>query len=102
MKRSTLIRIHVVTLGLAIIVLALLTSLKAEAGLGTVNLTELRTVDGKDYPVCQFEDCSDQPGQVGLWLDKDTGNWWLSLGDKSYLVVDDTVTGPDPVVLWAI
>lgn len=56
----------------------------------TVNLTELRTVDGRDYPVCAEEDCSDQPGQVGLWEDKDTGNWWLSLGETSYLVVDDT------------
>ncbi|AMO44046.1 hypothetical protein BJD46_gp78 [Mycobacterium phage Bactobuster] len=67
---------------------------QAEASIAnadTVNLTELRTVDGQDYPVCTEEDCSDQPGQIGLWLDKDTGNWWLSLGEQSYLVVDDTV-----------
>ena len=44
------------------------------------------TVDGVDYPVCAVEDCSDQPGQVGVWLDRDTGNWWLSLGERSYLV----------------
>jgi len=57
----------------------------------SVSLTTL-TVDGTDYPVCAYEDCSDQPNQVGLWLDTDTGDWWLSLGEKSYLVVDDTVT----------
>ena len=56
----------------------------------SANTAELSTVDGTDYPVCAFEDCSDQPGQVGLWEDKDTGNWWLSLGDESYLVIDDT------------
>jgi len=57
----------------------------------TVPLTTL-TVDGVDYPVCAQEDCSDQPQSVGLWLDKDTGNWWLSTGEASILVVDDTVT----------
>lgn len=61
----------------------------------TVNLTELQTVDSVDYPVCSVEDCSDQPGQVGLWLDKDTGNWWLSLGETSYLVADDTAIDID-------
>ncbi|ALF02231.1 hypothetical protein SEA_LADYBIRD_90 [Mycobacterium phage LadyBird] len=61
----------------------------------TVNLTELRTVDGRDYPVCHVEDCSDQPGQVGIWEDKDTGNWWLSLGEQSYLVIDDTAIDID-------
>lgn len=58
----------------------------------TVNLTELRTVDGFDYPVCAEEDCSDQPGQVGLWEDKDTGNWYLELGEEvTFLINDDTV-----------
>jgi hypothetical protein len=41
-------------------------------------------------PVCTVEDCSDQPLQVGWWLDSDTGNWFVSLGDYSVLVVDDT------------
>lgn len=63
-----------------------------EASADPVKLSELRTVDGVDYPVCAEEDCSDQPRQIGLWLDKDTGNWWLSLGETSYLVVDDTAT----------
>lgn len=65
-----------------------------QMALGTpaeIPLTEL-TVDGHDYPVCAVEDCSDQPGQVGLWLDSDTGDWWLSTGETSVLVVDDTVT----------
>ncbi|QJD50293.1 hypothetical protein SEA_IWOKEUPLIKEDIS_90 [Mycobacterium phage Iwokeuplikedis] len=57
----------------------------------TVDLTE-----APDVPVCAVEDCSDQPGQVGMWLDKDTGNWWLSLGEgESFLVVDDTVIDID-------
>jgi hypothetical protein len=51
----------------------------------TIDLTDLpeytATVDGVDYPICAVEDCSDQPGQVGLWLDKDTGNWYLELGE---------------------
>lgn len=48
--------------------------------------SQTATVDGVDYPVCQQEDCSDQPGQVGLWQDQDTGTWWLSLGEVSYIV----------------
>jgi hypothetical protein len=41
------------------------------------------TVDGTDYPVCAQEDCSDVPGQLGVWFDPDTGNAWLSLGEYS-------------------
>ncbi|AMW64343.1 hypothetical protein SEA_CHIPMUNK_87 [Mycobacterium phage ChipMunk] len=66
-----------------------------KASADEVNLSELRTVDGVDYPVCFEEDCSDQPGQIGLWEDKDTGNWWLSLGERSYLVIDDTTIDID-------
>jgi hypothetical protein len=55
-------------------------------------LTEL-TVDGHDYPVCEQEDCSDQPGQIGLWEDTDTGDWYLSTGETSTRIIDDTVTG---------
>ena len=40
------------------------------------------TVDGRAYPVCQMEDCSDQPGQIGVWFDVG-GNAWLSVGDHS-------------------
>lgn len=39
------------------------------------------TVDGRDYPVCEQEDCSDQPGQVGVWFND--GRAWLSLGEYS-------------------
>ncbi|AEK07357.1 hypothetical protein PBI_MYXUS_90 [Mycobacterium phage Myxus] len=44
------------------------------------------TVDGIDYPYCSLEDCSDQPNQVGIWVDRDTGNQWLSTGETSYLI----------------
>ncbi|MCV7016740.1 hypothetical protein H7I96_03210 [Mycolicibacterium aichiense] len=58
-----------------------------------VNLTELRTVDGYDYPVCSEEDCSDQPGQVGIWCSKRSGNCYLELGEEAtFLINDDTVT----------
>jgi hypothetical protein len=44
-------------------------------------------------PVCSVEDCSDQPNQIGMWLDRDTGNWYLEEGEFStFLVIDDTVT----------
>lgn len=42
-------------------------------------------------PVCVEEDCSDQPGQVGMWLDS-TGNWYLELGESVTLLVDDDTT----------
>lgn len=56
----------------------------------TINLSE---IDVDQFPVCVQEDCSDQPNQVGMWLDKDTGNWYLELGEvgTTYLVIDDTV-----------
>lgn len=49
-------------------------------------------IQGYDsLPVCTVEDCSDQVGQVGLWEDKDTGNWYYSAGEcASYLVIDET------------
>ena len=47
----------------------------------TVTMTV--TVDGVDYPVCAEEDCSDRPGQIGVWFDPDTGDAWLSLGETS-------------------
>lgn len=46
-------------------------------------MSETTTVDGVDYPMCVQEDCSDIPGQVGVWVDPDTGNRWLSLGEYS-------------------
>lgn len=44
------------------------------------------TVDGTDYPVCSEEDCSDQPGQVGVWFSPNDGKAWLSQGEASILV----------------
>lgn len=41
------------------------------------------TVDGRNYAVCFEEDCSDQPGQIGVWRDPDTGTAYLSLGEYS-------------------
>lgn len=42
--------------------------------------TETATVDGVDYPVCVEEDCSDQPGQVGVWTSRE-GKSYLELGE---------------------
>lgn len=53
---------------------------------GTVNLSD---IDVDQFPECVEEDCSDQPGQVGMWLDEDTGTWYLSLSESVYFVVTD-------------
>ncbi|KRD08597.1 hypothetical protein ASE48_08515 [Mycobacterium sp. Root265] len=45
--------------------------------------SQVVTVDGVDYPVCSEEDCSDQVGQVGVWISPRTGEHWLSLGEHS-------------------
>ena len=55
----------------------------------TINLTDIQNVE--ELPVCAVEDCSDQPYQIGMWLDRDTGNWYYSAGEESYLVIDNTV-----------
>jgi len=51
----------------------------------------LSDIDGllDSLPVCVEEDCSDQVGQTGMWLDRDTGDWYLELGESSTFVVDD-------------
>jgi hypothetical protein len=54
-----------------------------------LHLSDIQGVDS--LPICHVEDCSDQPNQIGLWLDNDTGNWYYSGGERSYLIVDDTV-----------
>ncbi|QPX62176.1 hypothetical protein PBI_INDLOVU_61 [Mycobacterium phage Indlovu] len=59
-----------------------------QPGPATINLSEFGNIDA--IPTCVEEDCSDQPGQIGLWLDRDTGNWWFSTGETSALVIDDT------------
>lgn len=61
------------------------------APVDTINLTDVPDVDS--LPVCAQEDCSDQQGQIGMWLDTDTGDWYLERGeDYTRRIVDDTVT----------
>lgn len=57
----------------------------ASDGLFTEGGMVLTTVDGVDYPICAVEDCSDQPGQVGVWINS-AGERWLSLGEYSLLI----------------
>ena len=47
-----------------------------------VAANELYTVDGVYYARCHVEDCSDQPGQIGVWIND--GHKWLSIGERSY------------------
>lgn len=77
-----------VIIGAEVALAAILTTGVA-LGHGTAYADEVTTltVDGTDYPVCAVEDCSDQPGQIGVWIDPDTGNHWLSIGEQSYQVV---------------
>ncbi|MBV9923175.1 MAG: hypothetical protein JOY78_20310 [Pseudonocardia sp.] len=70
----------------------------AQSDQGTINLTAF---DADTYPVCVAEDCSDQPGQVGMYEDPASGDWYLELGRiddtpghiryLTLLVIDDTV-----------
>lgn len=47
--------------------------------------TETTVVDGVEYAVCIEEDCSDQPGQIGVWTSKRTGLSYLIIGeDQTY------------------
>lgn len=54
----------------------------------TAEPTATATVDGVDYPLCVVEDCSDQPGQIGIWTNGD-GEQWLSLGESSIHITRD-------------
>ena len=54
---------------------------------GTVLLSDIEDITS--LPICQLEDCSDQPGQVGLWEDTDTGDWYLSRSASEYYVILD-------------
>ncbi|UJD20925.1 hypothetical protein SEA_ZIMMER_87 [Mycobacterium phage Zimmer] len=40
-----------------------------------------------DFPVCQLEDCSDQPNQVGVWRSNE-GISYLELGEGITLRID--------------
>ncbi|QFG11602.1 hypothetical protein PBI_BOGOSYJAY_89 [Mycobacterium phage BogosyJay] len=75
----------------------LLTLVAAGAALGAMALadpeasadpgpSELVTVDAYTYPVCALEDCSDQPNQIGVWRDSDTGRDFLILGERTYSI----------------
>ena len=58
----------------------------------TISLTDVHDID--TLPVCEVEDCSDQPGQVGVWLSSE-GDWYLERGeDYTRLIVDNTVMLP--------
>ncbi|QBJ04891.1 hypothetical protein SEA_ELEPHANTOON_90 [Mycobacterium phage Elephantoon] len=48
--------------------------------------SELVTVDAYTFPVCELEDCSDQPNQIGVWRDSDTGRDFLILGERTYVI----------------
>jgi hypothetical protein len=61
------------------------------APVDTINLTDIPDIDS--LPVCAEEDCSDQRSQTGMWLDKDTGDWYLERGeDYTRRVIDNTVS----------
>lgn len=55
--------------------------------------TETTTVDGVDYPICVQEDCSDQPGQIGVWINSE-GERWLSVGEYSLFIEPEINHGP--------
>lgn len=56
--------------------------------------TVYTTVDGVDYPICSVEDCSDQPGQIGVWISPDDGERWLSVGEYSLHIEPEVNHGP--------
>jgi|JI102314A2RNA_FD_contig_111_259601_length_5021_multi_3_in_0_out_0_14 hypothetical protein len=51
------------------------------------------TVDGVEYPICEQEDCSDQPGQIGVWINSE-GERWLSVGEYSLHIEPEINHGP--------
>lgn len=56
----------------------------------TVNLSDIPWID--ELPTCHEEDCSDQPGQIGVWTNR-AGNAYLEIGENvTVLIVDDTVS----------
>lgn len=59
----------------------------AQPGPATIDLADFGNIAA--IPTCVEEDCSDQPGQIGLWLDRDTGNWYFSTGETSALVIGE-------------
>lgn len=68
------------------VVLVALWSFVIVYSLGELYVARAFGLESTQIPICQFEDCSDQPSQIGMWKDEDTGNWWVSVGESSYLV----------------
>lgn len=58
------------------------------------HIVHTTTVDGVDYPICELEDCSDQPGQIGVWISPDDGERWLSVGEYSLHIEPAVNHGP--------
>lgn len=58
------------------------------------HIVQTTTVDGVDYPLCELEDCSDQPSQIGVWISPDDGERWLSVGEYSLHIEPDINHGP--------
>jgi hypothetical protein len=98
MKRSTMLALLAAkgvlggTLALGFVLSPVVPAGTARAdGIETVNLSTVPP----GFPTCFEEDCSDQPGQVGIWTDLDTGNAYLELGESvTLLIVDDTARFP--------
>lgn len=57
------------------------------------HIVQVTTVDGVDYPLCAEEDCSDQPGQLGVWINSE-GERWLSVGEYSLFIEPEINHGP--------
>ncbi|AXH48859.1 membrane protein [Mycobacterium phage Steamy] len=81
MPNLTNVLLSLVAAGAALGAMALADGPKASAEPAPGDLV---TVDSNTFPVCAVEDCSDQPNQIGVWIDPDNGNAWLSLGERSY------------------
>ncbi|QBP31105.1 hypothetical protein SEA_REFUGE_88 [Mycobacterium phage Refuge] len=78
MKRENVL-LSLLAAGAALGAMALADPYEASADTG-----DLVTVDGSTFPLCGEEDCSDQPNQIGVWRDSDTGRDFLILGERTY------------------
>jgi hypothetical protein len=56
----------------------------------TVNLSELSGIDS--MPTCHMEDGSDVDASALPCVWTNDGNAWLTYEDRSFLIVDDTVS----------
>lgn len=74
-----------VLLGSLFAVAAVVAMLNADPPAEAQPASQTTTVDGVDYPICEQEDCSDQPDQIGVWINP-AGQRWLSVGEYSLLI----------------